>query len=179
MLFAVCILFEEQFRATGSNNMVAVMVWTSVYLNCSLNSSPPGDAYMHQWIGSVLVQIHSTETHSTVDPQWNILYWGSKWNLHTVCWSAVGCEWGTTSVYFGITYVCYILSRHPVYTVEPQYQHRDFFSFLWKVPFEGHIQYLKKNPCWFKILTGFVGQILIKLTTSSIWGFLVACVMSS
>ena len=35
-----------------------------------------------------------------VDPQWNILYWGSKWNLHTVCWDAVGCEWGTTSLDF-------------------------------------------------------------------------------
>ena len=32
-----------------------------------------------------------------------IWYWGSKWNLHTVCWDAVGCEWGTNSVYFGIT----------------------------------------------------------------------------
>ena len=46
---------------------------------------------------------HSVESPSTVDPQWDIWYWGSKWNLHTVCWSAIGCEWGTTSVYFGIT----------------------------------------------------------------------------
>ena len=45
---------------------------------------------------------HSVESPSMVDPQWDIWYWGSKWNLHTVCWSAVGCEWGTTSVYFGI-----------------------------------------------------------------------------
>ena len=52
---------------------------------------------------------HSTESPSMVDPQWNIWYWGSKWNLHTVCCnSVVGCEWGTTSVYFGITYVCFI-----------------------------------------------------------------------
>ena len=40
---------------------------------------------------------YSVENPSTVDPQWNILYWGSKWNLHTVCWGAVGCEWGTTT----------------------------------------------------------------------------------
>ena len=58
---------------------------------------------------------HSVESPSMVDPQWNIWYWGSKWNLHTVCWSAVGCEWGTTSVYFGITYVCFIPSRLPVF----------------------------------------------------------------
>ena len=49
-------------------------------------------------------------------------FWGSKWNLHTVCWGAVGCEWGTTSVYFGITYICFIPSKLPVFAVEPQYR---------------------------------------------------------
>ena len=87
---------------------------------------------------------HSVESPSMVDPQWNIWYWGSKWNLHTVCWDAVGCEWGTTSVYFGITYVCFIPSRLPVSAVEPQHRHQDFL-FLSKVSFEGHIQNLKKN----------------------------------
>ena len=57
---------------------------------------------------------------------------GSKWNLHTVCWSAVGCEWGTTSVYFGITYVCFIPSRLPVFAVEPQYLLQYFFYFCQK-----------------------------------------------
>ena len=79
-----------------------------------------------------------------VDPQWDIWYWGSKWNLHTVCWSAVGCEWGTTSVYFGINYVCFIPSRLPVFAVKPQYLLQDFL-FLSKVSFEGHIQNLQ---CW-------------------------------
>ena len=102
---------------------------------------------------------------------WSIWYWGSKWNLHTVCWSAVGCEWGTTSVYFGITYVCFIPSRLPFFAVEPQYLLQDFL-FLSKVSFEGHIQNLQKISCWFKIWMGFVGPILIKLWTSSIWGFL-------
>ena len=74
---------------------------------------------------------------------WNIWHWGSKWNLHTVCWDAVGCKWGTTSVYFGITYVCFIPSGLPVFGVEPQYRHQDFI-FLWKVSFEGHIQKLQK-----------------------------------
>ena len=73
---------------------------------------------------------HSVESPSMVDPQWNIWYWGSKWNLHTVCWSAVGCEWGTTSVYFGITYVCFIPSRLPVFAVEPQYLLQYFFIFV-------------------------------------------------
>ena len=114
---------------------------------------------------------HSVESPSMVDPQWNIWYWGSKWNLHTVCWSAVGCEWGTTSVYFGITYVCFIPSRLPVFAVELQYLLQDFL-FLAKVSFEGHIQNLQKMSCWFKIWMGFVGPILIKLWTSSIWGFL-------
>ena len=115
--------------------------------------------------------IHSVESPSMVDPQWDIWYWGSKWNLHTVCWSAVGCEWGTISVYFGITYVCFIPSRLPVFAVEPQYLLQDFL-FLSKVLFEGHIQNLQKIPCWFKIWLGFVGPILIKLWSSSIWGLL-------
>ena len=88
--------------------------------------------------------IHSVESPSTVDPQWDVWYWGSKWNLHTVCWSAVGCEWGTTSVYFGITYVCFIPRRLPVFAVEPQYLLQDFL-FLSKVSFEGHIQNLQKK----------------------------------
>ena len=114
---------------------------------------------------------HSVESPSMVDPQWNIWYWGSKWNLHTVCWSAVGCEWGTTSVYFGITYVSFIPSRLPVFAVEPQYL-LQYFLLLSKVSFELHIQNLQKISCWFKIWMGFVGPILIKLWTSSIWGFL-------
>ena len=87
--------------------------------------------------------IHSVESPSTVDPQWDIWYWGSKWDLHTVCWSAVGCEWGTTSVYLGITYVCFIPSRLPVFAVEPQYLLQDFL-FLSKVSFEEQIQNLQK-----------------------------------
>ena len=114
---------------------------------------------------------HSVESPSMVDPQWNIWYWGSKWNLHTVCWSAIGCEWGTTSVYFGITYVCFIPSRLPVFAVEPQYLVQ-YVLFLSKVSFELHIKNLQKISCWFKIWIGFVGPILIKLWTSSIWGFL-------
>ena len=103
---------------------------------------------------------HSVESPSMVDPQWDIWYWGSKWNLHTVCWSAVGCEWGTTSVYFGITYVCFVPSRLPVFAVEPQYLLQDFL-FLSKVSFEGHVQNLQKISCWFKIWMRFVGPILI------------------
>ena len=118
-----------------------------------------------------LTPLHSVESPSMVDPQWDIWYWGSKWNLHTVCWSAVGCEWATTSVYFGITYVCFIPSRLPVFAVEPQYLLQDFL-FLSKVSFEGHIQNLQKISCWFKIWMRFVGPILIKVWTSSIWGFI-------
>ena len=78
---------------------------------------------------------HNVESPSMVDPQWNILYWGSKWNLHTVCWDAVGFEWGTTSVYFGITYVCFIPCTLPLFAVEPQYLLHDFLFFksiIWR-----------------------------------------------
>ena len=127
--------------------------------------------FMSQAKWSTFCSQDSVESPSTVDPQWDIWYWGSKWNLHTVCWSAVGCEWGTTSVYFGITYVCFIPSRLPVFAVEPQYLLQDFL-FLSKVSFEGHIQNLQKISCWFKIWMGFVGPKFIKLWTSSIWSFL-------
>ena len=120
---------------------------------------------------SSVCSTHSVESPSTVDPKWDIWYWGSKWNLHTVCLSAVGCEWGTTSVYFWITYVCFIPGRLPVFAVEPQYLLQDFL-FLSKVSFEGHIQNLQNISFWFKIWMGFVGPKLIKLWTSSIWGFL-------
>ena len=97
--------------------------------------------------------IHSVESPSMVDPQWSIWHWGSKWNLRTVCWDAVGCEWGTTSVYFGITYICFIPSRLPVFAVEPQYRHQEFL-FLSKVSYEGHIHNLQKISCWFKFKWG-------------------------
>ena len=114
---------------------------------------------------------HSVETPSVLDPQWNILYWGSKWIVITVCRGAFGCEWGTISVYFGITYVWFVPIRFPVFAVEPQYQYQ-IVLFLPKASFGRHTQNLKKNPCRFKTWMGFVGQILIKLGTSSIWGFL-------
>ena len=136
--------------------------FTALLALCKENSPVTG------WVSS---QRHSIETPSMVEPQWNILYWGSKWIFHAVCWSAVGCEGRTTSVYFGITYVCFIPSGLPVFDVEFQYQHR-CVSFLCKFSFERDTQNLQKNSCRFKTWMGFVGQILIKLGTSSIWGFL-------
>ena len=73
-----------------------------------IRQSPLDSLHKGQWRG------HIIEAPSMVDHQWNILYWGSKWIFHTVSWGAVACEWGTTSVYFEITYVCFIPSRPPV-----------------------------------------------------------------
>ena len=92
----------------------------------------------------LITVLPSIDSPSMVDPQWNTWYWGSKWNLHTVCWCVVGLEWITTSVYFGITYVCFIPSRLPVFAVEAQYLLQDFL-FLSKVSFDLHIQSLQKN----------------------------------
>ena len=88
--------------------------------------------------------IHSIESPSMVDPQWNIWYWGSKWNLHTVCWDAVGCEWGTTSVYFGITYVCFIPSRLPFFAVSPSTDIKIFFIFVKSIIWMTHTKSSKK-----------------------------------
>ena len=158
-----------------NNTKVLASISQLRYLTSCRLAHLGGDTYIcvskPTTIGSDNGMSHSVESPSMVDTQWNIWYWGSKWNLHTVCWSAVGCEWGTTSVYFGITYVCFIPSRLPVFAVEPQYL-LQYFLFLWKVSFELHIKNLQKISCWFKIWMGFVGPILIKLWTSSIWGFL-------
>ena len=91
--------------------------------------------------------------------------------------SLLRCGWlwiGTTSVYLGVTHVCFIPSRRPVFAVKPQYQKR-YFLFLLKVSFEGHTQNLQNNSCWFKIWMVFVGQILIKSGTSSVWYFFFSC----
>ena len=114
---------------------------------------------------------NSIEIPSVVDPQWNILYGWSRWILITVCLGAVGCEWGTTSVYFGIIDVCFIPRILPVFAVGPKYQHWSFL-FMSKISFQWHKQTLQRIPCRFKTLMGFVEQILIKLKTSLIWGFL-------
>ena len=95
-------------------------------------------------VGNGIATSHSVESPSMVDPKWNTWQWGSKWNLHTVCWGAVGCKWGTTSVYFGITYVCFIPSRLPVFAVEPQYRHQHCFIFVKSIIWGTHTKSLKK-----------------------------------
>ena len=96
---------------------------------------------------------HSVESPSMVDPQWIIWYWRSKWNLHTVYWDAVGCEWGTTSVYFGITYVCLIPSILPVFAAEPQYRHQYIFVFVKSIIWRTHTK-SSKNFMLVKNLNG-------------------------
>ena len=49
--------------------------------------------------------IHSVETPSMVDPQWKILYWGSKWNLHTV-WLRCGWLWMGDNLCLLWDYLC-------------------------------------------------------------------------
>ena len=98
---------------------------------------------------------HSIESPSTVDPQWDIWHWGSKWNLHTVCWSAVGCERGTTSVYFGITYVCFIPSKGKVTVLSPHPG-----SELCSADFDKYLPWS----------LGLLLSISVWITTSTPWG---------
>ena len=105
-------------------------------------------------------------------PQCNMLYWRSKCNFHTACWGAVGCEWRTTYVYFGVTYVYFILRIFPgFFAVWSQCQHR-FLLFMSKNHWKDTSNFFVKNPCRFKTWIGFIGQILIKLEMSLIRGFL-------
>ena len=99
-----------------------------------------------------------------VDPQWNIWYWGSKWNLHTVCWDAVGCEWGTTSLYFGTTYVCFIPSRLPVFAVKPHYRHQDFFIFVKSIIWRSHTKSSKNVMFPFQVFFSCLCDCLLGVT---------------
>ena len=106
-----CLLWvNSDFSSTAVIALLCVISW---YVAPHFNETPD------VWY-LITTRPQSIETPSTVDPQWNVLYWGSK------CWGAAGCEWATTSIYFWITYVCFILSRLPVFTVEFQYQNGDF-----------------------------------------------------
>ena len=99
-----------------------------------------------------------------------MLYWKSKCIFHTVYWGTIDCEWETTYVYFGVTYVCFIPRILPVFAVGPQYQHRFFLCQRYHLKDTNKI--LTKVPCWFQTWKRCVGQTLIKLETSFIWGFL-------
>ena len=137
MSYEISLRLKPLDLTDDKSTLVQVMAWyrqaTSHYLSqCWPRSMSPNGVTRPQW--------HSVKSPSMVDPQWNILYWGSKWNLHTVCWSAVGCEWGTTSVYFEITYVSFNPSGLPVFVVEPQYLLQYFFYFCQKY----HLNYTYK-----------------------------------
>ena len=83
---------------------------------------------------------------------------------------AVGCEWGTASVYFENTYVCFIPIILPPLLWGPQLQHRVFIyvkNIIW-IQKQNH----RKIPWRFKSWMGFVRQILINLETSAVLGFL-------
>ena len=58
--------------------------------------------------------------------------------------------------------------RRPMVAPRPNVR---LVSSMSKISFEGRKQNLRKIPCSFKTWVGFVGQILIMLETSSIWGF--------
>ena len=96
-----------------------------------------------------------------LDPPVELLYWGSKCIFHTVCWGANGCEWGTTSVYFGITAACFIPKRLPVFAIKSLCQHQ--FLYLSKIILDGQKQHLRKISCWFKNWMQFRGQVMIML----------------
>ena len=86
-----------------------------------------------------------------VELQWNILYWRSKWIFHVVFWSVLGCDWGTTSVYFGIAYVCFKPSRIPVFGVCPN---TNIYSFYFCQKYQLKDTHILKNPCRYKTWKG-------------------------
>ena len=92
----------------------------------------------------VLFKICQTYEHSVESPSMTYMVLRVQANLHKVCWGAVGCEWGTTSVYFGITYVCFIPSRLPVFAVEPHYRHQDISYFCQKYHLKDAYKIFKK-----------------------------------
>ena len=103
-----------------------------------------------------------------VDPQWYMLYWGSRCILHTACWGGVGCEWGTISVYFGITYICFILEYSLSFVCSPS-TNIDFFIYvkniIWSAQTKSSLAQIMAwclmvpshflNQCWLEITSRF------------------------
>ena len=87
-------------------------------------------------------------------------------NLHTLCWSAVGCEWGTTFVYFGITYVCFIPSRHPVFA--------GFFYFCQKYHLKDTYKIFRKFHVGLKFEWGLKDQYWLSCERLAFEVFLIA-----
>ena len=46
-----------------------------------------------------------------------------------ICWAAVGCGWGSTSVCLGVTFVCSVPRRLIFITTGPKYQHNCWHSY--------------------------------------------------
>ena len=123
-------------RQKGQRRRALIFSLICTWINGWVNNGEAGDFYdvivmeHFQWLVTkplLVARIHSIEIPSMVDPQWNILYWRSRWILITVCWGAFVCEWGTTSVYFWITYVCFIHRILPVLALGCKYQHWLFY----------------------------------------------------
>ena len=96
-----------------------------------------GEFLPWNWIPEVGASRHCYANHSKVetpvmsDPQRNMLYWRSRCIFHTVCLGVVGCEWGTNSVYFGITCVCFTLEYFLPLPWGPSIKINCFFN-LWQ-----------------------------------------------
>ena len=72
----------------------------------------------------VIYRWHSVEDPSMRVPHLDISRWGSSWIFHTLSWSAVHCEWGTTSVCLGNNYACSAPGGLPVINRGPKCQHK-------------------------------------------------------
>ena len=97
-----------------------------------------------------------------------MLYWRYRCNFSTVCWSAIGCEWGRPLFTLGLPMFALSLEYFLTLPWGPS-THIDFL-FMWKISFEWH----KKSPpppppnsLRSKTWMAFVEQILFKLEMSS------------
>ena len=151
---------------TSKNSIYMYLNVSVVYINMRLNNI---------YIYRESCPTHSVETPSVVDPQWYILYWGSKS-------AEVGLlvYWGQHLLTMGLLMFAFSWV--------------DFLSLLWSPSIDIEIFYFRQichlkyntkssqNSCWFKMWMCLVGQIFIKLI--KLINFfhlrfsLVACVMS-
>ena len=97
-----------------------------------------------------------------VDPERNMFIEGSG----VISIKSADCEWGTTSVYFGITYVCFVPRILNVFATI-----RIIFYLPKNIIWRTQTKY-SKSSCRLITWMGFVWQILIKLETYLIRGFL-------
>ena len=135
LYFQCSVKGQKQMVVSPWCQLLMLQTWQNhaqdmMQLHCNNKTAvkPPYNLVSFELSLSFTQNHHGVGTPGVVDPQRIMLYWRSRYIFYIVCWGAGGCEWGTTSVYFGNSCVCFIPRMIPAFIVRPQHRHRFFYS---------------------------------------------------